>query len=88
MFLRLDSISKLKYMLFFFLGHLDPCEELSCPKYAKCVPSFDGASASCVCPEPCSNDPVDESTVVCGKNHLLFACKLYLLYSALHDLFG
>ena len=72
----------------YFSGHLDPCEELSCPKYAKCVPSFDGASASCVCPEPCSNDPVDESTVVCGKNHLLFACKLYLLYSALHDLFG
>ena len=52
-----------------FAGNHDPCTELSCPKYAKCVPSFDGASASCVCPEPCSNDPVDESTVVCGKYH-------------------
>ena len=51
----------------FFIGHHDPCEKLSCPKYAKCVPSFDGTSASCVCPEPCNNDPVDETTVVCGK---------------------
>ena len=56
------------FFLYFSIGHHDPCEKLSCPKYAKCVPSFDGTSASCVCPEPCSNDPVDETTVVCGKS--------------------
>ena len=31
----------------------DPCAALSCPKYARCVATFDGASASCHCPESC-----------------------------------
>jgi len=41
----------------------DPCENVFCPSDQKCLPSFDGESARCVCKGPCSSE---DNSIVCG----------------------
>ncbi|KAG8316609.1 hypothetical protein J6590_046655 [Homalodisca vitripennis] len=36
-----------------FLDSRDPCQNRSCPPGARCIPSPDGQSASCLCPKHC-----------------------------------
>ena len=55
----------------------DPCENVECPSSQKCLPSFDGASARCVCKGPCS-DNVDQSDTVCGSNGIDYPSLCHL----------
>lgn len=47
----------------------DPCRDKLCSFGAQCVPSLDGLTARCQCPERCDNygDSVD-STPVCASD--------------------
>ena len=47
----------------------DPCKEKECSYGAQCVPSLDGLTARCQCPQRCNRygDSVG-STPVCGSN--------------------
>ena len=45
----------------------DPCTHTSCPKFSTCQPSFDGASASCLCPQHCPEPADPDANVVCGE---------------------
>lgn len=49
----------------------DPCKDKKCPYGARCVPSLDGKTADCRCPESCPNlgDHVG-SRPVCGSDGL------------------
>ncbi|XP_071744325.1 agrin isoform X3 [Lepeophtheirus salmonis] len=46
---------------------VNSCLKLSCPDYSRCIPSYDGSSAKCVCPEPCK-DSNNRSAIVCGSD--------------------
>lgn len=57
-------------------GGYDPCSSLTCPQYSICVPAFDGTSASCQCPQHCSEDVVNQ--VVCGTDGRDYASQCHL----------
>ncbi|GAB6019276.1 hypothetical protein CHUAL_000876 [Chamberlinius hualienensis] len=47
----------------------DPCETKKCPFGARCVPTLDGRSAECVCPDKCASYGDHRgSTPVCGSD--------------------
>uniref|UniRef100_A0A914VMR4 Agrin n=2 Tax=Plectus sambesii TaxID=2011161 RepID=A0A914VMR4_9BILA len=47
----------------------NPCDELRCLAGERCVPSFDGLSAQCVCPSRCDNyGDTTDSKPVCGSD--------------------
>ncbi|TRY72500.1 hypothetical protein TCAL_00311 [Tigriopus californicus] len=54
----------------------DPCSSLTCPQYSICVPAYDGTSASCQCPQHCSEDVVNQ--VVCGTDGRDYASQCHL----------
>ena len=55
----------------------DPCENVFCPSTQKCLPSFDGASARCVCKGPCSEN-VSEREMVCGSDGIDYRSLCHL----------
>eukprot|EP00094_Tigriopus_californicus_P000322 TCALIF_00311-PA protein Name:"Similar to Agrn Agrin (Mus musculus)" AED:0.20 eAED:0.20 QI:0/0.36/0.34/0.86/1/1/23/48/1678 len=57
-------------------GGFDPCSSLTCPQYSICVPAYDGTSASCQCPQHCSEDVVNQ--VVCGTDGRDYASQCHL----------
>ncbi|XP_055958196.1 agrin [Patella vulgata] len=61
-------------------GIPDPCEGEVCTYGAKCIPSIDGSSHRCVCPDRCDTfgDSLG-STPVCGSNGIDYSnmCELH-----------
>ncbi|KAK6177683.1 hypothetical protein SNE40_015736 [Patella caerulea] len=61
-------------------GIPDPCEGEVCTFGAKCIPSIDGSSHRCVCPDRCDTfgDSLG-STPVCGSNGVDYnnMCELH-----------
>ena len=55
----------------------DPCENVFCPSTQKCLPSFDGASARCVCKGPCSEN-VSTREMVCGSDGIDYRSLCHL----------
>ncbi|XP_023338265.1 agrin, partial [Eurytemora carolleeae] len=54
----------------------DPCLNLECPKNQMCLPSFDLASARCVCKGPCPEST--KSDIVCGLDGMDYNPLLYV----------
>lgn len=56
-------------IIIFVLEQIDPCKDKQCGFGSRCVPSPDGRTASCVCPDKCpSYGDHAESRPVCGSD--------------------
>ena len=74
------NISKIAFSCYVFPTEQEnPCKDKKCQYGARCVPSLDGKSSECKCPENCPNlgDHVG-SRPVCGSDGLDYrdSCEL------------